>query len=304
MGNPQGAVKQDSSTPSSNDSRIGLEYFFKTNMIERLLDFILGAKSPLAKKGESRIAMGGTHSQPNLSAIMKIVTIMVGAKDLVDKYPLSDLTIQMMQNKEILGKILEANSANKDFDVQLTGMCINNFEMTRKIAKVFLKSVNQPNIDKVSLYLKSLKKFLLIDDTLKTQRLEWIFGVSQLISKSKFRQNNKYEYGAELVERINDEAYIYVSTLMSTSTEESLMTLLLKQRGRMDTFCIKALKDLISLCLKDIDIARYIYRQAPPSYQYARYSDWFRSYIETQQMELEKSSMAAYTYYQARVKAT
>lgn len=65
-------------------------------MIERLLDFILGAKSPLAKKGESRIAMGGTHSQPNLSAIMKIVTIMVGAKDLVDKYPLSDLTIQIM----------------------------------------------------------------------------------------------------------------------------------------------------------------------------------------------------------------
>lgn len=72
----------------------------------------------------------------------------------------------------------------------------------------------------------------------------------------------------------------------------------------MDTFCIKALKDLISLCLKDIDIARYIYRQAPPSYQYARYSDWFKSYIELQQQELEKSTMAAYTYYQARAKAT
>lgn len=74
----------------------------------------------------------------------------------------------MMQNKDILSKILEANSANKDFDVQLTGMCIENYEMTRKIAKVFLKSVNQPNVDKVSLYLKSLKKFLLINDSLKT----------------------------------------------------------------------------------------------------------------------------------------
>jgi hypothetical protein len=48
---------------------------------------------------------------------MRIVTAMVGAKDLVQKYPFSDLTISMMQNKEILGKILEANSANKDFDV-------------------------------------------------------------------------------------------------------------------------------------------------------------------------------------------
>ena len=62
MSNPQGTANQDSSTPSSDDSQIGLEYFFKTNMIERLLDFILGAKSPLAKKGESRIAMGGIHS--------------------------------------------------------------------------------------------------------------------------------------------------------------------------------------------------------------------------------------------------
>lgn len=61
--------------------------------------------------------MGGSYSQPNMSAIMKIITAMVGAKNLVQKYPLSDLTIQMMQNKEILGKILEANASNKDFDV-------------------------------------------------------------------------------------------------------------------------------------------------------------------------------------------
>jgi len=46
-------------------------------------------------------------------------------------------------------------------------MCKENFEMTKKMAKVFLKSVNQPNVDKVSLYLKSLKKFLLINDSLK-----------------------------------------------------------------------------------------------------------------------------------------
>jgi len=72
----------------------------------------------------------------------------------------------------------------------------------------------------------------------------------------------------------------------------------------MDTFCIKALKDLISLCIKDIEIARYIYKQAPHSYQYARYSDWFRGYIEGQQQELEISSMSAYTYYQTRIIAT
>ena len=198
-----------------------MEYFFKTNMPERLLDFVLGAKSPMLKAGEPRVAMGGSYAQPNLSSIMKIITTMIGATNLLTKYPLTAMTNKMMQNKEMLGKILEENSANKDFGAQLTGMCKDNYEMTK---------------------------------------------ISQLVSKSKFRSNNKYEYGLELVERINDDAYTYVSTLMTTTTEDALMTLLLKQRGRMDTFCIKALKDLISLCLKDIEIARYIYRQAPPSY--------------------------------------
>lgn len=82
VGNVQSSFKQDLPVPKS-DGQIGLEYFFKTNLLERLLDFILGAKSPLAKKGESRVSMGGTHSQPNLGALMKIVTAMVGAKDLV-----------------------------------------------------------------------------------------------------------------------------------------------------------------------------------------------------------------------------
>jgi len=46
---------------------------------------------------------------------MKIVTTMIGDKLLVEKYPLSEITGKMMQNKEILGKILEENASNKDF---------------------------------------------------------------------------------------------------------------------------------------------------------------------------------------------
>ena len=84
----------------------------------------------------------------------------------------------MIQNKEILGKILEENATNKDFAGLLSRMCSENHEMTRKIAKIFLRAINQPNVDKVSPYLKSLKKFLLINDSLKILRLEWIFGNS------------------------------------------------------------------------------------------------------------------------------
>ena len=49
--------------------------------------------------------------------------------------------------------------------------------MSKKLAKIFVKAINQPGIEKQAIYLKGLKKFLLIDDSLKTQRLEWVFGV-------------------------------------------------------------------------------------------------------------------------------
>lgn len=47
------------------------------------------------------------------------------------------------------------------------------------------------------------------------QRLEWIFGVPQLKTSNAYR-SIKYQYGAECIERINDTAYTFISTLSST----------------------------------------------------------------------------------------
>lgn len=48
----------------------------------------------------------------------------------------------MLQNKEVLGYVIEANSNEKNFADLLTKMCHENYDMTRKIAKVFLKQIN------------------------------------------------------------------------------------------------------------------------------------------------------------------
>lgn len=41
---------------------------------------------------------------------------------------------------------------------------------------------------------------------------------------------------------------------------------------------------------KDEQIARYIYQQAPHTYQLAKFTDWIRSYLEYQRNDIEKSS--------------
>jgi hypothetical protein len=72
--------------------------------------------------------------------------------------------------------------------------------------------------------------------------------------------------------------------------------------GRQDSFCIKAIKDIMSLCVKDKAIANYMYRMAPHTYQYCRYTDWFANYINSQKEEMEK--MSQYAYYQSRINWT
>jgi hypothetical protein len=47
--------------------------------------------------------------------------------------------------------------------------------MSKKLSKIFLKAFAMTaNIQK---YLKAVKKFLCIKDSLQQMRLEWIFGV-------------------------------------------------------------------------------------------------------------------------------
>lgn len=143
-----------------------------------------------------------------------------------------------------------------------------------------------------------MKPFLRLNDSLKAQRLEWVFGVSQLVQRKQYQQE-RYKYGLEFVDRLNDECYTYVGPLTSaTSTEEPLLAQLLKAKGKMDTFAINCLTELLSLMAKDEDIARFIYTSAPPTYQSARYTDWIRPYLIYQRQEAERTS--SYTYFKGK----
>jgi hypothetical protein len=99
--------------------------------------------------------------------------------------------------------------------------------MTKKLAKIFFRAINQSSSDKVIDSLKSVKKFLQIDDSLKIKRLEWLLGIPQIMTKNPYRSIT-YQYGVELIERINDDAYKYVSTLSSSLADDSLLNLLIK----------------------------------------------------------------------------
>ena len=80
-----------------------------------------------------------------------------------------------------------------------------------------------------------------------------------------------------------------MTPIASGSSEESLLSQLLKCKGKMDTNCINCLQEMLHLMIKDDVIARFVYNTPPHTYQFARFTDWFRNYLENQRQDTERS---------------
>ena len=71
------------------------------------------------------------------------------------------------------------------------------------------------------------------------------------IKNRKSWNTEKYQFGVEMVERINDEAYTYISNLVTNTSDEAFLQAMIKLRGRVDNCLCRALKELLKLCVLD-----------------------------------------------------
>jgi len=67
------------------------------------------------------------------------------------------------------------------------------------------------------------------------------------------------------------------------------------QKTRVE-YTIYALLELVSMCIEDEEICEYIYNLPPPTYQYARYCDWFETFCTEQRNYLIEQSQRFTTY--------
>jgi hypothetical protein len=112
-------------------------------------------------------------------------------------------------------------------------MCKDNLKLSKKVSRVFLRSIESAHLDTVKGYLKALKPFLSSNDSLKRQKLEWIFGVPEVVSR-KIYGDPRSKYGLELVDRINEESMTFKSPILYGSADEALIAQIIKSNGRFD----------------------------------------------------------------------
>ena len=151
--------------------------------------------------------------------MIKLLTKILTNSKLLEKYPLSEIEKKMFLNAELLKVMLSSSSGGKQFGECLANMCRENLKLSRKVSKVFIKAINNSNFDNIKSYLTALKPFLKMSDSLKSQRLEWVFGVSQIVQRKGYQQD-RHKYGLEFADRIGEEVYTYVSPILGTSSPD------------------------------------------------------------------------------------
>ena len=64
----------------------------------------------------------------------------------------------------------------------------------------------------------------------------------------------------------------------------------------MDTYSIKCLDDLAKMMSQDIGIRKYLAEMPGPTYQYARFTDWIRPYLQSK-LTISMGSTYADSYH-------
>ena len=87
---------------------------------------------------------------------------------------------------------------------------------------------------------------------------------------------------------MNDEAYGFKSALLHDSTDDALLHLLWRYKGRMDTYTVSCLFSLVNLIAADEVVAEYFAELPGPTYCLARYTDWIKPYLYEQLADARK----------------
>lgn len=302
----------------------------RSDMISDLIDFILGNKSPRAAyEIEKRPAMGGVVQAP-FHPLYTLISYLVrltytSQMDLdqrldshykiqqndlknstVKTYFLTEEAQIMLTKTEFLEKVIFDTKYEtvEQFSNALSHLCYRNIKFSRKVSKKLLKAVSYSSNDQVVRHLGILLKIAQIQDEFQVHRLEFLFGFGCIMLVRR-EDNPLAQYGADVMRNtISHEVYTICTPIDARIFDDSLLNLLWKYKGRMDSFTITCLESLGNLVLNDDLILNFFADIPAPNYNLGRYTDWILPYLTKQRDDALKYSAGSGTQEKLQTIAT
>mmetsp|Transcript_21776 Transcript_21776/g.33651 ORF Transcript_21776/g.33651 Transcript_21776/m.33651 type:complete len:99 (-) Transcript_21776:1589-1885(-) len=71
---------------------------------------------------------------------------------------------------------------SEEYSTMIAHLCFRNKEFSKKMAKHILKGTNTS--DESQPFLQVMKQYFLVEDQFSEMRIEWIFGIAEVVIKA------------------------------------------------------------------------------------------------------------------------
>ena len=171
---------------------------------------------------------------------------------------------------------------SEKYDPTAFGVLVEHFsfemeDFSYSLALMILRGLNKANFDEAKPYLEAMTYFLNINDSLQRRRIEWMLGFPQPVSQPI--RNAPDSFGMYGNTAIDEVVYNYETTV-NLSEGTSVLNLIIQNRRRLENLCLVCLRQVLILCELNPVVFEYFASLPPPSYNYAKFSDWMRPFIE------------------------
>ncbi len=285
-----------------------INFFQISKILILLIDFYLGSNSPLCPKGEKRASMGNKFQSPNFEPLIDIVCTMLSYYDLTslsakvldkkkeeskeekkieaapegEKFKLSEDEIHCLTFPGFISKTISEGYATESFGIIIKHLAFENEKMSKMMAKFVLKTINDEPGQSLGPIFCVIESLFNITDSLQRIRIEWLLGIGCL--KYTISQNSAssplkdiLKVGLELDEHTQTQVTEYVSALTyKKQNAESLLAMLWRIRKRYD---IQPIKFFLKMMAKNKAVYDHVMELPAPSYQYAKYIDWIKTFL-------------------------
>ncbi|CAD8116913.1 unnamed protein product [Paramecium sonneborni] len=260
------------------EGKLQIQYCLQKDMILYMIDFILDKSSPLLLY-EKKTQMGNAYFPINCQIPMQIISVL-----LQQNHQLTLQEKKLLYLPKFYDRALKSTKT-EELSPIIVKFAYNNRYFSEMIAGCIMRGLGSVDSDEFKIYLQIAKPFLLIEDNLQIERLEWLIGIPSSKQKEtvKVYDNQFIEYpqfGLYGLISLEEDYWTFSSPL---GWQNNLFDYFCIHRAikNNDNQCLLVLKLLLMISVECDTCFDYISKLPCVNYQYKYMEEIFKAFIET-----------------------